>query len=98
MDSVGKYSPSNSPWLLVSGIKEPRFTIVVEQNILCDATSFVHGLFLLVSSYYVFHLRYPDKSKLVLLFLQDYIFGRPDMYEKRKAKYLATASDIKKYL
>ena len=93
-----KNSPTNSPWLLSVKGKEYRFIVIVEQNILCHVTTFVQGLFLLVASYYVFHLRYPEKSKMVLLFMQDYIFGRPDMYEKRKGNYLALASDIKKHL
>lgn len=73
----------------------PNFFIVTEQLVVYEVDSFTCCLFLLLSSFYVFHLQYPKKCEKVL---QDYVLGRPDNFQVRKGGYLAVASDIKKYL
>ena len=78
--------------------QEKKFYIVIEQEVLCEASSFSHCLFLFVSSYYVFHLQYPEKCEKVLLFTQGYILGQPDNYQCRRGNYLAIASDLKRCL
>ena len=82
----------------VSTEKDKRFYVVVEQEVLCQATSFSHCLFLLISSFFVLHLQYPEKVRKVLLFLQDYVLGQPDNYQNRRGTYLAISSDIKRCL
>lgn len=84
--------------MIILNGRDQKFFIVIERFVLCEASSFCQCLFLLLSSYYVFHLKYPDKCKKVLLFLQDYVLGQPDNFEVRKGAYLAIASDIKKCL
>ena len=71
--------------------------IVIEKVVLYECSSFVQAIFLLISSYYVFHLSYPGKSKKVLLFIQDYVLERPDNYKPRNGSYLAISADIKNY-
>ena len=73
-----------------------KFYVVVEHQILCESSTFSYCLFLLLSSFYVLHLEYPEKCKKVLLFLQDYVLGHPDTYQSRRGTYLALASDIKR--
>ena len=93
MSEFAKKSANTSPWFVVH---DSKFFIIVECSILCQATSFVDALFLLLSCYYVFHLSYQAKTKKILLFLQDYILGRPDNHESRVASYLAISADINK--
>lgn len=75
-----------------------KYHIVIEQLVVCEVDLFARCLFILLSSFYVFHLKYPDKCKKVLLFLQDYILEQPDNFQARKGDYLSKASDIKKHL
>ena len=74
-----------------------QYFIIVEQFVVCEVSSFSRALFVMFSCYYVFNLEYPKSVKNVMLFFQDYIFGRPDS-ESRPANYLAIASDIKRNL
>ena len=92
---VSKKSLTTSPWL-VCVLPEPKFYIIVECDVLCESSSFVQAIFLLLSCYYVFHLSYPPKTKKALLFLQDYVLARPDNYETCAASYLAISADIKR--
>ena len=80
--------------MIIKHGRERKFYIVIEQAVLCEAASFSRCLFLFVASYYVFHLQYPEKSKKVLMFLQDYILGQPDNFLVRRGNYLAIASDL----
>lgn len=96
---VAKRRPARpSPHMIIIKGRDRKFYILIEQIVLCEAASFSQGLFLLLSSYFVFHLKYPDKCKKVLLFLQDYVLGQPDNFKPRKGTYLAISSDIKKCL
>ena len=79
----------------MSVIPESKFCVIVERTVLCETSSFVEAIFLLLSCYYVFHLSYQAKTKKIL-FLQDYVLERPDSYETRVASYLAISADIKK--
>ena len=45
----------------------------------------------------MFNLAYPKQMQKVLYFLQDYVLGIPDA-SHRPGAYLATASDIKKFV
>ena len=99
MSVVIKKAPARlSPRMIIKNGGERKFYLVIEQEVLCEASSLSHCLFLFVSSYYVFHLQYPEKSKKVLMFFQDYILGQPDNYLIRRGNYLAIASDIKRCL
>ena len=83
--------------IVITG-RAPEYCLVIEHIPVCQVDSFSQCLFLLLSSFYVFHLQYPEKCKKVLFFLQDYVLGQPDNFQVRKGAYLAVASDIKKYL
>lgn len=87
-ENFAKKNPARiSPRMFVVKGKEGKFHVVIEQLVLCEAGSFTQCLFLLLSSFYVFHMKYPDKCKKALLFLQHYVLGQPDNYQVRKGSY-----------
>ena len=77
------------------GEERTQYYIIVEGNVYCEVPSFQFALFVMFSSFYVFHLEYPKVVQSVLYFLQDYILAYPDCCG-RPFVYLGTASDIKK--
>ena len=76
---------------------KPQYFIFVEGMVLNETETFCDTMFLLYSSYYIFHLEYPKPAKNILWFRQDYLLSHPD-YIPRSALYLSVTSDIKSYM
>lgn len=82
-----------------SRIIEPRLVVFhdesnkIQQVFLCaetkdilEVTTFVEGLILLMSPYYVYNVQYPCMCKATLYFLQDIVMGRPETSGPAKAR------------
>ena len=59
---------TSSPCLISLCGQEPKFYVIIERKVLCETSLFVQAVFLLLSSYYVFHLSYPDKRKSFIMY------------------------------
>ena len=94
----GESPTRNSPRIVaLIGDEAIQYFIVIEQDIYIQVPTFQLALFVVFSSYYIFNLAYPKQMQKVLYFLQDYVLGMPDS-SKRPGAYLATASDINKFM
>ena len=96
-ERVCKETPTrNAPRIAAFiGEESQQYFVLIEQNVLCQVSSFQFAIFVMFSAYYAFHLEYPKPVKNVLHFFQDYVLSFPDG-QRRTATYLATSSDIKK--
>ncbi len=74
-----------------------QYVIFCEQKVMCKVASFQLALLTMFASYYIFNLEYPAVVKNVLCFFQDYVLDYPDS-NKRSGSYLATVSDIKRFM
>ena len=77
------------------GEEAVQYFISVEQRVLCQVPNLQQALFIMFSSFYVFHLEYPKQTKNAMFFFQDYVLSQPDSL-KRPGTYLGFMSDIKK--
>ena len=60
--------------------------LCAENKDILEVTTFVEGLILLMSAYYVYNVQYPCMCKATLYFLQDIVMGRPDTSGPAKAR------------
>lgn len=89
---------SSSPMIGTYLAGKPQYFLFVEGMVLNKMETFCDAMFLLFSSYYIFHLEYPKSVKNILWFMQDYLLLYPNDSMHRSALYLSVTSDIKRYI
>ena len=69
-ERVCKETPTrNAPRIAAFiGEESQQYFVLIEQNVLCQVSSFQFAIFILFSAYYAFHLEYPMPVKNVLHF------------------------------
>lgn len=89
---------SSSPRIGAYLAGETQYFLLVEGMVLNKMETFCDAMFLLFSSYYIFHLEYPKPVKNILWFMQDYLVLYSDDSIPRSTLYLSVTSDIKRHI
>ena len=54
------------------------YHVVVEQEPLCEVSTFLSAIVHLIGSYYIYHIAYPKPLNSLLIMIQHFIFGIKD--------------------
>ena len=75
------------------------YFLFIEEKIIFKITcSFTKILMLWFVSHYIFNLEYCKHARDVALFVQEFVFGLPEMSKNKGATYLTVATDINKFV
>lgn len=71
------------------------YHVVVEQEPLCEVSTFCSAIVHLIASYYIYHIAYPKSLKSLLIMIQHHIFGIEDS-QRDSVPVIQTVTSLKR--